>query len=226
MSLYVCTTIGGTRYLDEWCDGIKKLNPDIIAIARDMSRSEPIGEPIDNSLILKNSITKVIDFDSNIKWNSYELRHLDWKSDESILRGMIILLEDFVNSGKDFFLHIDSDVILDDGSIRQMTSGYNDYCQFTLPVVPRELNSEQWADWRRYVGGFNDTTNFSISRRLAINSLENIKKLVGNAYPVDIRIHQCLKDAFKKLDDGKGGKSTLVMSKTLGHYVKGQKVNL
>ena len=42
-SLFVCTTVGATRYLDEWLEGVKLLNPSIIVIARDLSRSEPLN---------------------------------------------------------------------------------------------------------------------------------------------------------------------------------------
>lgn len=217
MSLYACTTIGGTRYLAEWLNGIKRLSPNIIVISRDTSRSENI---IDDIVVDK---VKIIDFDSKIIWNSYELRHLDWKSDESILQGFILLLEDFIASGLDFFIHVDSDIILDEESIRQMIQQYNDYIQFSVPVVPRDLPPEKWAEWTKHVMGFNETTNISISRRLAIDAIENIKKLNGNAYPVDIKIQYCLKDAYYRLPNAH---STLVVSKGLAHYIKGVRVNL
>ena len=36
-SLFVCSTVGGTRYLSEWLAGIRLLEPSVIVIARDLS---------------------------------------------------------------------------------------------------------------------------------------------------------------------------------------------
>ena len=207
LKLYVGVVVGGTRYLTEWFNTIRKLNPSETVIARDLSRSEPIP----------NLPVRLIDYDTHKRWESYEKRHLGWVSDESILHGIIKLLEDFIKTGCTHFLHIDSDVILSDKAIEITMSKEWDYLQYGIPVVPREASSDQ-----ANIMMFWESTNFGLSKTIATQILEPLKR-ISNPYPIDIRIHQTIKEQFKKL---KNKKHLSIYNVGISHYINGVKVSL
>ena len=206
---YICTVVGGTRYLEEWLQAVKKLNPSKIIIAKDVSRSEPIKKSID---------AEIIEYDSGIPWEGYEKRHIGYKSDKSILDGIKILIKNFIMSEQTHFIHVDSDIILSDEAIRQITSKDWDYLQFGIPVVPRD--KQNLPDWRTHVMIFWDSTVFGLSKRLA-KLVAPMLKLIVDPYPVDINIHRVIKQNFIYIHDRK---HLVVNNAKITHYINGERI--
>lgn len=211
MKLYLCTTIGGTRYIGEWFNTCMKLSPSKMVIARDISRSEVLPE---------NLHVYVIDYDTGLKWKSYEERHAGWDSDKSILKGLILLLEDAMSTDATHFLHIDSDVILSDNAVKYILEHDWDYLQIETPVIPRELSQIELSRWRKHVMCFSESTNFGVSRKLFTAILSDLKS-IQSPYPVDINLHKIVKKHFHKLPTGAFAK---VSCKSVAHYIMGEKV--
>jgi hypothetical protein len=203
--IYVCTTIGTTRYIDEWLCSIRKINPYKIAIARDLSRSEPLPE---------NLHVQLLNYDTKKPWASYERRHEGWVSDESILKGIILLIEDMLKTDATHFLHIDSDIILSDTAIAMLTVGRWDYLQFGTPVMPRESMDKIMLFW--------DSTNFGISKTIAEKIMQDLCE-IRNPYPVDINIHKVVKKHFASNPSYAYLNITGVK---ISHYIRGVKVTI
>jgi len=159
--------------MNEWFEMVQKLKPCKISIARDLSRSEPLPE---------NYIPYTINYDTKKPWINYDRRHEGWLSDESILKGIIILIEDFLKSETTHFLHIDSDVILGDTLIATLLNSKWDYLQLPVPVVPRESLDGIMIYW--------DSMNFGISKSIAEKILPGLKEQTLHPYPLDIQIHE------------------------------------
>jgi len=202
MSLYVCTTVGCTRYLDEWLNAVSNLKPSIIAVARDTLRSEPLKQH--QNLHVLEYTTK--------PWQSYEERHLNFESDHSILLGIIKLIEHFLSRNETHFLHIDSDVIINKSASLTIYPLTWDYLQFTTPVVPRE-NPQPTR-----VMLFWESTNFGISKPIAQKILSELYKLLDKPYPVDINIHKTIRKVNPR-------KHRLINS-GVSHYIKGMKYTI
>jgi hypothetical protein len=208
MMFYTCSTVGGTRYLKEWMQAIKKLNPHKIVIARDVSRSEPIGVNVE-----------VLEYDTRTPWQSYESRHTRWESDVSILEGMKILVKHFLACNLTHFIHVDSDVILSDMAVYQIRQKKWDYLQIGVPTIPRELSPTE--DWRKHIGTFFESTNFGLSRRLAEKIVDQLAEKIVNPYPVDINIHKIIKENYSTLQNPVH--HNICNAKIL-HYIKGERV--
>jgi hypothetical protein len=159
--------------MNEWFEMVQKLKPCKISIARDLSRSEPLPE---------NYIPYTINYDTKKPWINYDRRHEGWLSDESQLKGLIILIEDFLKSETTHFLHIDSDVILGDTLIATLLNSKWDYLQLPVPVVPRESLDRIMIYW--------DSMNFGISKSIAEKILPGLKEQTLHPYPIDIQIHE------------------------------------
>jgi len=214
MKLYACTTVGGTRYLKVWLGKILKLNPVKIAIARDLSRSEPLQESPEYV---------VIDYDTKTPWKSYETRHERWESDKSILIGIITLMEDFLKTEATHFLHIDSDVIISDSAIKMILKSVWDYLKFGIPVIPRELPPQEIRHWRRHIGMFWDSTCFGISKRLVERVVDPARVIANDPYPIDIKLHSIIAEEFKKINNGA---FKCIDKIGITHYIKGESVTL
>jgi hypothetical protein len=208
MMLYACTTVGGTRYLKEWVQAIKKLNPRKIVIARDVSRSEPMDVDVE-----------VLEYDTGTPWQGYESRHAGWESDASILEGMKILVKHFLACDLTHFIHVDSDVILSDIAVCQIGRKEWDYLQMGVPVVPRELPPAE--DWRKHIGTFFESTNFGLSRRLAEKIVGQLAEKIANPYPVDINIHRIIKENYRTL---RNPVHHSIYSAKIVHYIRGERV--
>lgn len=199
MSLYVCTTIGCTRYLGEWLKAVSQLKPSAITVARDTVRSEPL-EPIKGLQVIEYATSP---------WLSYEQRHLNYESDYSILLGIIKLVEHFLSRGETHFLHVDSDVIMGRRACNAVRPLMWDYLQFTTPVVPRESPNTT------HVILFWESTNFGISRPIAQKILGKLYDLLDNPYPVDINIHKAIRESKPRLHR--------LITSDVSHYIKGTK---
>jgi len=199
--IYACTTVGTTRYIGEWICPIKKINPCKIAIARDLSRSEPIPDDLH---------VYVINYDTKKPWISYEKRHEGWVSDESILKGIVLLIDDMLKTDATHFLHIDSDVILSDKAITMLTTNKWDYLQFGIPVTPRESMDKIMIFW--------ESTNFGISKTIAEKILPELSA-TKNPYPVDINIHKAIRKYFM-------GIHLNITCAGVSHYIKGERITL
>lgn len=209
---YVCSVVGGTRYLAEWLEAVKKLKPSKIVIARDLSRSEPLTIEVET-----------IDYDTKIPWEGYEMRHLRWESDKSILVGFIKLLEDFIQSNQSHFIHIDSDIILSDEAIQRITSKSWDYLQLATRDLPRpyRVDNPQWknTDWHKHLVVWWESTNLGLSRRLAELVLPSLKDIT-DPFPVDINIHKAIREKFRP------DKVHLTVYAKIKHYIGGEGVIL
>lgn len=214
MILYMGTVVGGTRYIQEWLKCVQKLKPLKIAVAKDASRSEALPEGLG---------IQVIEYDTKKLWESYEKRHAGWKSDESILVGIIILLEDFLKTDASHFMHIDSDVMLSDEAISKIISIEWDYLQFGIPVIPRELSPDQMEHWRRHVMMFWESTCFGLSKKLAEQVISPLKNILANPYPVDIKLHRIVKEQFYKSNNNK---HLNIFNVKITHYIKGERITL
>lgn len=205
MSLFLCTTVGATRYLEEWLSSVAYLKPSVIVVARDIDRSEPL-EAYGN--------LHVLEYSSGKKWVSYEERHLNFESDYSILLGIIKLIELFLKRGETHFLHVDSDVMLDRMLYHVIYPLTWDYLQFTTPVVPREA-----SDLTRVKPIlFWESTNFGVSKPVAQRIIGKLYGLLDKPYPVDINIHRVIK-----------GENPLVhrlVRSGVSHYIKGKKYSV
>jgi hypothetical protein len=208
MMFYTCTTVGGTRYLKEWVQAIKKLNPHKIVIARDVSRSEPIDVNVE-----------VVEYDTRTPWQSYESRHTRWESDVSILEGIKILVKHFLAYNLTHFIHVDSDVILSDIAVYQIGQKEWDYLQIGVPVIPRELPPAE--DWRKHIGTFFESTNFGLSRRLAEKIVHQLAEKIVNPYPVDLNIHKIIKENYRTLQNPVHHS---IYNAKIVHYIKGERV--
>lgn len=205
MSLFIATTIGGTKYFDEWLASIINLKPSIIIVAKDIDRSEPLKE---------YSNLHVLEYSSGKKWESYEQRHLNFESDYSILLGMIKLIEYFINRNETHFLHIDSDIIVDKMLYHVIYPLSWDYLQFKTPVIPREaINITHVSPIH-----FCESSNFGISKIIAQKILNKLYGLLNEPYPIDIKIHKLIREInpqnYKLITTG------------ISHYIRGKKYTI
>lgn len=212
MKLYACTTVGGTRYLKEWFQGIMKLKPEYLVICRDIDRSEGL-EMAENTMILE--------YHSRRPWKGYDQRHENWESDYSILMGIELLMKDFIGSDATHFLHVDSDVILSKRAAEVIRGTNWDYLKIFIMVIPRELNEDERKHWKEHLGAFGDNSCFGLSRRMVKQCLTRIPELYNKPYPVDINLHKIFSEEFRKIQ-----KCSYAEVRGLGvaHYVMGERV--
>jgi len=179
-SLFICTTVGGTRYLDEWLKGVKLLKPSIIVIARDLDRSEPLEASEQYHIITYRTFKA---------WKGYELRHLGYESDYSIGLGIVKLMEFFLSRNETHFIHIDSDVIITEPCVRKIYPLTWDNLTIVTPVIPRDKMNDPNAKpmW------FWDSTNFGLRRDLLEKMFNDIKQILNDPYPIDIKIHNVIR---------------------------------
>jgi len=197
--------VGGTRYIDEWLKGVLLLKPSVVVIAKDMDRSEPL--PVSDKY-------QIIEYKSNKAWKGYELRHLNYESDYGIGLGITKLMELFISRSERYFLHIDSDVIIDDKAVRTIYPLTWDYLCIVIPVIPRDKRDDpnEKPHW------FWDSTNFGLSRNLVMKIYDGMKEVLKDPYPIDIKIHNLIRSArpFRTREVRRG----------VSHYISGKKVPL
>jgi len=204
-SLFVCTTVGATRYLDEWLEGVKLLKPSIIAIARDLDRSEPLTP---------SEQYRVINYRTNKAWKGYELRHLNYESDYSIGLGIVKLMGFFLERNETHFIHIDSDVIITETCAKKVYPLTWDNLTIVTPVIPRDRINEPNIKpmW------FWDSTNFGLRRDLLEKMFNDIKQILNDPHPIDIKIHNVIRlhkpNSYREIRKG------------VYHYIRGVKTPL
>ena len=204
MSLFVFTVIGGTRYFNEWYNGVRLFSTPYIYVVKDDDRSE--------ELPFTHGIT-VLHYRSGKPWHSYDRRHDNYESDYSILLGFIKGVEEFIETPCTHAIHIDSDVIVNSYVTQLIMLEEWDYLQIGTPVIPRDrLNEDRVIPMR-----FWDSTNMGFSKQVIENALPAIREMINNPYPVDFNIHNAIRMA-------KPSKPRVINVDTLAHYIKGRRV--
>jgi len=203
LSLYACTTVGGTRYLDEWLQSIKTLSPTVITVAQDRERSEPL---------LNLPDIQIIPYSIGKPWESYDLRHKGYVSDYSICSGIIALFNNFLERNETHLLHIDSDIVLDPISCSEIRKLDWNFLKLCTPAISRERQHMKGVQPTR----FWDSSNFGVAREVAQSVYSELRKILNNPYPVDINIQNVIRSC-------KPSKSRTIESPDLAHYIGGRK---
>jgi hypothetical protein len=179
LKVLVGTTVGSTRYLHEWLEGVKKLEPSKVAISVDDSRHEEI--PSDLPI-------EFVHYDTGKAWENYDLRHKNYVSDYSIGLGIKNLIGYFLETDCDHFICLDSDVILDDRIAGKIRKSNFDYLQIGVPGTTRHGLKVLYLMWK--------ATNFGLDREVASKlypklnyDIENIE----NIRPVDLKLHDMIR---------------------------------
>ncbi len=194
--LVVGTTVGNTRYLGEWFEGISKLNPSTILISMDKSRHDKMPPDLP---------AKIFSYDTGINWENYEKRHKMWISDYSIGIGIKEILSQFVKTDCNHVIIIDSDIIVDEGLAHKIRDLDFDYLQIGVPAIAREGRFD-------FIDIFWKSSNFGISKKIARNILPKMNFTLDNCYPVDRNIHKMIKSL-------KPVKHSRIKSPGLFHYL-------
>jgi hypothetical protein len=174
--LFAGTTIGNTRYLNEWLCGIQKLNPSRVVISVDHSRHDPIENAAEYELI---------EYDTGEMWGGYETRHKGWMSDYSIGLGIKDLIECFIKSDCSHFLCTDSDVVLNEDIAKKILKLDYHYLQIGVPAASRRGLSLISLHWK--------STNFGLNRETATKLYPILNYNVNNSSPVDLKLHTMIR---------------------------------
>lgn len=192
--MIVGTTVGSTRYLGQWLDAVKKIDPYKILVSIDESRHEDI--PADLSC-------ELIHYDTGKVWKSYDARHDNYISDYSIGLGIKSLISYFLESDCDHFVCLDSDVILDDGIVAQIRKSDYDYLQIGVPVINRKGLKVPYVMWK--------STNFGVSQEIAKKLYPKLDYEIENSRPVDLKLHDKIRSCVPQA-------RLKIKSRGLAHY--------
>jgi hypothetical protein len=175
------TTVGSTKFLHQWYEGIEKLNPHKIAICVDDSRHEDV--PNDLSY-------EIIHYDTGKAWENYDLRHKNFISDYSIGLGIRNLIGYFLQSDCDRFVCLDSDVVLDDKIATKIRNSDFDYLQIGVPETDRQGLKVLYLMWKG--------TNFGLDKEVARKLYPKLQYEIENSKPVDLILHDRIRSCDPK----------------------------
>jgi hypothetical protein len=173
IKLFAGTTVGNGSHLYQWLVGVQRLFPAKITISIDDSRHSAIPDGLRCELI---------HYDSGKSWDGYEARHKNWLSDYSIGLGIKKLIESFLQTDCSHFVCIDSDVILDEGIATKIRKSSYEYLQIGAPAAIRERLGFIYLHWK--------STNFGISKEIAMKLNPELDYNPMNSYPVDLKLHR------------------------------------
>ncbi len=179
--LFVGTTVGSTKYLHEWFKGVKKLEPNTLAVSVDDSRHEDIPSDLD---------CQIIHYDTGKAWDNYDTRHKNFISDFSIGLGIKSLIGNFIESDCDRIVCLDSDVILDDRIAARIRSSNFDYLQIGVPETDRQGLKVLYLMWKG--------TNFGVDKDLAVRLYPKLEYEIETSKPVDLKLHDRIRSCDPK----------------------------
>lgn len=174
--LFAGTTVGSTKYLREWTNGILRLKPGKVAVSVDDSRHEEL--PSDLPL-------EYIHYDTRAVWESYDERHKNFISDYSIGLGIKNLIKQFLQSECDHFLCLDSDVILDERIATRIRDTDFDYLQIGVPETDRQGLKVMYLMWKG--------TNFGLGKDVAAKLYPKLDYKIETSKPVDLKLHDAIR---------------------------------
>lgn len=170
--IFAGTTVGSTKYLREWIQGISKLNPSKVAVSVDDSRHQDLPTGL---------ACEFLHYDTGKAWDGYDMRHKNFISDYSIGLGIKTLVKCFIESDCDHFLCLDSDVVLDDRIAGKISGSDYDYLQIGVPETDRQGLKVMYLMWKG--------TNFGLDKEVATKLYPKLEYGIEDSKPVDLKLH-------------------------------------
>jgi hypothetical protein len=179
--IFAGTTVGSTKYLHQWFNGIQRLDPHKIVISVDDSRHE---------LIPKDLSCEIIHYDTGKAWENYDSRHNNFISDYSIGLGIKNLIGCFLETDCDRFLCLDSDVVLDERIAAKIRNSDYDYLQVGVPETDRQGLKVLYLMWKG--------TNFGLDKNVAKRLYPKLEYRIEVSKPVDLKLHDSIRSCEPK----------------------------